>query len=341
MSKFIGFIAAILAAQLFGCGDNGGGGSVSSVQPTVVATPVDIRFVNVPTEGKSIIPGAKDVEMAAARVDCQETLCPAVTELTWQGKPTNDLSAFTNLRLVRSDGSNVNTEASYTVAVDNVLKQMKVNFFSKWTPATGRVPPETYSFIGDVATSAKDGAALTLDLKTVQPHEAETKVESNVQGDELKVKSIPGVSLPEVVSSSSAFPQIDPNLFGSFVSVGSVTVKCPAEDTNFCALKVVKILTQDMFNVQISLSGIPVGFTTSFDGSVTTYDVELFLGPGSSSTLDLSAFVFGPVPAVIFRDMTFEVTGSSGEQIRVNPNILGAKGTSCGRIVSKQDDCNG
>jgi hypothetical protein len=334
--KTVNTLAAILAGlTLFLAGCGGRSSDVSPAQPVVADAPADIRFVNVPTDGKNVIPGAKDQEMTTAQVDC-EGLCPSVTELIWQAAKADDLSAFTNYHLVRSDGTDVNTEAPYTVVVDKELKQVALTFFDKFTATTGRVPQESYSLIADVATSAGDGATLTLGLKTVQPHEATTTVRSSVQGGEFKVAMIPGVNLPVITGSSSAFPQIDPSLLGFFVPVGNVTVFCPAENLNSCSLSDIKIITGGLFSVQVSVGGTPIGFISSIGGSLETYNVSFVMGPGTTVTFDLSAvvtdtFVFLTVPA---RDMSWSVFGPTGQEIRVNAVVQGGK-DKCGNIVTE------
>jgi hypothetical protein len=341
MSKFFRFCAVLVTAfAVTACGGSGGGSSdASPTPPTVIPQVADMTFVNVPTNPlkTSVIPGEKDREVAAFRIEGSGT----VEQMVFKSSATVSLSSvIASIRLFVSDGIDVNVEAPYSVTIDDVHHKLVFDFVNQWTPVDGGVVPRTYSVIMSFKPSATPGTVLALELSAVQMHDAGKTIAMDVKGESLKLANVAGVSLPIITASSPASTQFADDVLGSFVQTGSFDASCPAESTNVCTLTEVIFSATGAFNPTISVDGLsfnsfPVVADFTFSSWVS--DMSVLLQPGETKTFTITSLVFQSPVFMSVIDMTWTV-GPNGTRV----NAIFPKGpASCAALVTDGTGCKG
>lgn len=239
MSKLMSLGATILVALvLAACGSSGDNPVEDVVDTTNPAPPADLVFVNVPTDTRkvSVIPGERDVELAAFRVEGINT---PLEQLIFSSKTTASALSllFKRIRLISSTDDDVSSEAFYKVSLDDKNGTVTLDFSYQWVPADSGVVPKTYSLVAEMNPGAKPDTTFSFELTAAQTHAFGKTVAFEVRGGELQVELVAGMDLPVLTTASPASSTTTSYLEDKEVEIGSFEASCPEKNSAPCSFE--------------------------------------------------------------------------------------------------------
>lgn len=360
MKEMQSLVLALMAAFLVACG--GGGTDVAVVAadtalvpPTPVIEPpccavpplpvlpptgpVDVTLKNVPVQNKEVIPGERDVEVAAFRMAWNSQGRKTFSQMVFQNIATDPLDpidlwkAFKNFRLV-GDGADVVKEAPYQILRDNDKSMVTVDFYGySWLPDDFGLVPKTYSLIAELDTEALVGRFQFI-LSAVQMHSAGVFAESDVTGGKFSITKLGDAGLPVITTNSPAYFTVPASAIDTIVEVGRFKAFCPADDGDGCILKEVRFFADNISPPVIIVGGNSYEAQKSPDGSnMFVASVGYVVAPNSTKEFVLSAIARDTNLAFWVTEMAWVVNGD----VEVNPVVP----PDCDRVVSNRKNCKG
>jgi hypothetical protein len=333
MSKLMSLSAIILVAlALAACG--GGGENPADVATKVTpdvgtTTPVsvaDLTFVNVPTDSRktSVIPGERDVELAAFRVEGINT---PLEQLIFSNKTTAPgLSLlFKRTRLIASNGNDVSFESSYTVSIDDKKGTITLDFTYQWVPVDSGMVPMTYSLVAEMNPGAKPDTTFSFELTGAQTHAFGKTVAFEVKGGELQVKPVAGMDLPVLTTASPASSTTTSSLGDKEVEMGSFKASCPEKNDAPCSFENIKYKVCGMSQPVLRTDGLygPYswwsGYGVFIDGYYApTASIGYEIKPGETKTFTIFATPYSANLRLNVIDTEWKV---GEESVKVSPVI--------------------